>query len=237
MEIIERRSGNERRLNEFTVYCKRVGDAYGLEGGHSKTQNEYQSKMVFYKYLLENIAEGILVMDKDDRIFFINDPMVKIAGIQRGQLLGRVVLRNFSEGTLKEFKFYYLKAKESLDKVSYDSITVMTPAGKMTYQSGILLPLVNNGHFDGMICTIFDNTKRKQEEEARKKLISELQQALSKVKTLSGLLPICVSCKKIRDDKGYWNQIESYIRDHSSAEFSHGICPECAIKIYPDFYN
>jgi len=66
------------------------------------------------------------------------------------------------------------------------------------------------------------------------KVIEELKGALAKVKQLSGLLPICSSCKKIRDDKGYWNQIEAYIRDHSEAEFSHGICPECSKKLYPD---
>jgi DNA-binding response OmpR family regulator len=60
--------------------------------------------------------------------------------------------------------------------------------------------------------------------------VSELEAALAKVKTLSGMLPICASCKKIRDDGGYWRQIESYIRDHSEAEFSHGFCPECARK-------
>ena len=63
----------------------------------------------------------------------------------------------------------------------------------------------------------------------------ELKEALDKVKLLSGFLPICASCKKIRDDKGYWNQIEIYIRDHSEAEFSHSVCPECAKKLYPDF--
>ena len=61
---------------------------------------------------------------------------------------------------------------------------------------------------------------------------SQLNDSLSKVKKLSGLLPICASCKKIRDDQGYWKQIESYIRDHSEADFSHGICPECVEKIY-----
>ncbi|MDQ5987061.1 MAG: hypothetical protein CSYNP_02797 [Syntrophus sp. SKADARSKE-3] len=80
-----------------------------------------------------------------------------------------------------------------------------------------------------------DITERKQAEEDRKKLIEELREALSQVKTLSGLLPICASCKKIRDDKGYWNQIEYYIKEHSDAEFSHSICPECAEKLYPEF--
>ena len=68
----------------------------------------------------------------------------------------------------------------------------------------------------------------------RKKLILELHEALANVKKLSGMLPICASCKKIRDDKGYWTQVETYIRDRTEAEFTHGICPECAKKLYPD---
>jgi len=64
--------------------------------------------------------------------------------------------------------------------------------------------------------------------------LQDLQAALSEVKTLRGFLPICSYCKKIRDDKGYWNQIESYIQGHSDAEFSHSICQECAKKYYPD---
>jgi len=76
--------------------------------------------------------------------------------------------------------------------------------------------------------------ERKRAQIEKDNLIVELEDALHKVKALSGLLPICASCKKIRDDKGYWNQIEAYIRDHSEAEFSHGICPDCAKKLYPN---
>jgi hypothetical protein len=69
------------------------------------------------------------------------------------------------------------------------------------------------------------------------KLIVELEHALGEVKTLTGLLPICASCKRIRDDKGYWNQIEAYISDHSNAEFSHSICPDCQEKLYPELFR
>ncbi len=68
----------------------------------------------------------------------------------------------------------------------------------------------------------------------RKTIQEEREKAFSDIRVLSGLIPICSSCKKIRDDKGYWSQIESYIRDHSEAEFSHGICPDCAKELYPD---
>jgi len=82
-----------------------------------------------------------------------------------------------------------------------------------------------------------DITEQKQAEMAIKQERDNLQAALAEVKTLSGLLPICANCKKIRDDKGYWNQIEAYIRDHSEADFSHSICPECVKKLYPEFYK
>ena len=65
-------------------------------------------------------------------------------------------------------------------------------------------------------------------------MIAELRDALANLKRLSGLLPICASCKKIRDDQGYWHQVENYMQDHAEVEFSHGICPECAAKLYPE---
>jgi len=79
--------------------------------------------------------------------------------------------------------------------------------------------------------------QRKQIEEKREKEVRDREKALEEIKVLRGFLPICASCKKIRDDKGYWTQMEAYIRDHSEAEFSHGICPECAKKLYPELYS
>ena len=71
----------------------------------------------------------------------------------------------------------------------------------------------------------------------RQRLMTELKTALDHIKQLQGMLPICSECKKIRDDKGYWNRIESYISRHSEVEFSHGICPDCAKKLYPELYE
>lgn len=66
---------------------------------------------------------------------------------------------------------------------------------------------------------------------------SELQKAFEEIKRLKGIIPICSSCKKIRDDQGYWHQVESYIQDHTEAEFSHSVCPDCMKKLYPDFMD
>ena len=87
-------------------------------------------------------------------------------------------------------------------------------------------------YIDGII---FDDTERKRLEEEKGNLIIDLQNALSEVKKLSGFLPICSTCKKIRDDKGYWNEVERYIGQHSEAEFSHSICPDCMRKLYPEY--
>ncbi len=75
---------------------------------------------------------------------------------------------------------------------------------------------------------------RHQDLEELRRLNKELKQALKEIKTLQGIIPICASCKKIRDDKGYWEKIESFIASRSEAQFSHGICPDCAHKLYPE---
>jgi len=88
---------------------------------------------------------------------------------------------------------------------------------------------------DSCMGTIMLERKIQEQNREKDELISKLQDALDNIKKLSGLLPICSSCKKIRDDKGYWNQIEQYISEHSEAEFSHGICPDCVKKLYPQY--
>ena len=102
-----------------------------------------------------------------------------------------------------------------------------------------------NTMLDGMACVArqlagknaqleHEISERKELEQEREKLITQLQAALVQVKTLRGFLPICASCKNIRDDSGYWKQIEAYLHDHADVTFSHGICPDCAKKLYGD---
>lgn len=118
--------------------------------------------------------------------------------------------------------------------------------GRATVEAGLstvdgqTLPFLFTGYKfvqEGMSYLVgvgLDISQRVHSEKEKEKLIGRLKQSLSHVKQLSGLLPICASCKKIRDDKGYWNQIESYIRNHSEADFSHGLCPDCMETLYGD---
>lgn len=97
-------------------------------------------------------------------------------------------------------------------------------------------PIKNaEGQLMGASSIAYDITERKRIEDERTKMIQQLNETLSKVRTLSGLLPICASCKKIRDDHGYWQKLETFVHEHSNAEFSHSICPDCMEKLYPDF--
>jgi PAS domain S-box-containing protein len=92
-----------------------------------------------------------------------------------------------------------------------------------------------DGQLMGASSIAYDITERKRIEAERTRMIEQLNETLSKVRTLSGLLPICSNCKKIRDDKGYWQKLETFVHEHSNAEFSHSICPDCMEKLYPDF--
>ncbi len=97
------------------------------------------------------------------------------------------------------------------------------------------IPVKNShGEVTSLVGISRDITDQKILEEQRDHYVQELQEALDKVTTLSGLLPICAGCKKIRNDEGYWQQVEGYIMEHSSARFTHGLCPECAKRFYPD---
>jgi hypothetical protein len=95
-------------------------------------------------------------------------------------------------------------------------------------------PIFDQQKLVQMIEYTIDVSARKQLAAEREQIISDLQQALEQVKLLSGIVPICMYCKKIRDDQGYWNQLEKFISENSAAEFSHGICPRCVKEKFPD---
>jgi len=175
----------------------------------------------------------ILTRLSDGEIVEVNDGFVKITGYPAAEALRKttvvlhiwdsqedrvaVVEELLEKGRVRGREFLFRKR-------SGDALTGL-------FSADILY--INNEPF--ILSSISDITERKIGEMERERLIHELQEALAKVKKLSGFLPICASCKKIRNDQGYWTQIEAYIRDHSEAEFSHSICPECMKKLYPEF--
>lgn len=114
--------------------------------------------------------------------------------------------------------------------------TIVTFRGEPHHFDLTVEPL-RDAHSDivGITCASADITPIKQGAEERERLIRELQDALAQVSVLRGLLPICAHCKKIRNEHGEWNPVEKYIKDHTRVDFTHGICPECARRLYPEF--
>ena len=179
-----------------------------------------------YRSITESMIDSMYICSPDFRVEFMNTAMInKIGYDATGEHCFQTI--------------YGLDEKcpwcihEKVQKGEYVTTEIVNPKDGRTYNVSHSPIFHNNDSISKM--TIFrDITQRKLIEEEREKLIKELKNVLDQVKQLSGMLPICSSCKMIRDDKGYWSQIESYIRDHSEAEFSHSICPECAKKLYPD---
>jgi PAS domain S-box-containing protein len=179
---------------------------------------------------------GIIITDLNGAITFANQSFCKMFDNSNDNMIGMNAADLFSTKEVRTFsdvlaivdigkddtQEFVVKSKEGR------SFVVEVSASNVTSSSGELV---------GRMASFIDITKRKEIEADREKLINKLQDALNKIKTLRGIIPICASCKKIRDDKGYWNQIEIYIRDHSEADFSHGICPECAEKLYPELHQ
>ena len=136
-----------------------------------------------------------------------------------------------------ELAFADGKQMQSLPNYTYErEYRILSKDGQIKWVHEFAKNICNEaGQPEFIEGVIYDISDRKKIEKEKGQIIGELQQALAKVKQLSGFLPICSSCKKIRNDEGYWSQIESYISDHSEAEFSHSICPQCAKKLYPEF--
>lgn len=178
-----------------------------------------------YRALFENNPVETVTVDREGRVTEFNQAR-RTAG-RRPPKLGDVMYKDYASGHQIDMHNELMECIRLGQSRKYP---------EMRYKDEYLSINISSFH-GGAIITSSDITQRKQAEEERERLINELQQALAKVKRLSGLLPICSSCKKIRDDSGYWKQIEAYIREHSEAEFSHGVCPECARRLYPEIFE
>jgi PAS domain S-box-containing protein len=194
--------------------------------------------------LLKSVIESskdivIFALDRQYRYLSFNDnhyrTMKRIWGVDIE--LGQIILEYIKSPE------DCLKAKNSFDRaLTGEFFTIVEEYGdtalERRYYEDIYNPIRDgDGYVIGLTLFLTDITERRLAALEKERLITELQHALAEVKTLSGMLPICANCKKIRDDKGYWNQLESYLSVHTDALFSHSICPECMQKLYPDYTN
>ena len=201
-----------------------------------KVDADLQASENRLRLVVENVLDAIFLADPTGRFVMVNRQACVSTGYSEAELI-TMSTKDIEVGNTEE------QIAETFHGLSQGK----SHRGRGTHRKkdGTLFPvevllcsyMVRNEMF--MLGVARDMSEQEKAEQERESLIGELQLALSEIKQLSGLLPICASCKKIRDDSGYWNQLESYIKTHSSAEFSHGICPECVISLYgkEDWFN
>jgi|GEM_PF-3561665 PAS domain S-box-containing protein len=196
-----------------------------------------------FRLLVNNLPGVVFKGYLDWSIDFYDNKIEELAGYKREDFDSRrlkwcdVILPE----DLQKVKKRFIKALKT-NKLYKREYRIRTPKGKIVWiHSKGQIIIDQAGAIDHVAGVFFNITElkeakeeRKKAEKEREKVILELQDALAQVKTLKGLLPICAHCKKIRDDEGYWQTLEKYLREHSEAEFSHGICPDCLKKHYQD---
>lgn len=180
----------------------------------------------------------LLVLGPDGKVRLINRRGCEILGYEQEEIVGTDWIESFIparvKGEVKEV-FSGLLSGE-VDRFECFENPVLTKDGQeriIAWRNSLLKS--PEGKVIEILSSGEDITDRKRTEEERERLLRGLQDALSQVRALRGMLPICSACKKVRDDKGYWTQIEAYVREHAGVEFTHGLCPECKKRLYPEF--
>jgi PAS domain S-box-containing protein len=207
-----------------------------------KNQEKYSMsffKEVLLETVMDNSLDHIYVKDKQSRFVLCNMTVAKnMSGGKPEDLYGKTDHDFYP----KELADQYLADEKKILKTGMPLINReeenISHKGHKKWLLTTKVPIKDdNGNIIGILGINKDITGIKLLQEEREKLIKDLQNALGRIKLVSGLLPICTSCKKIRDDKGYWNKLESYMERHSSVEFSHSVCPECLKKAHPSIYD
>ena len=183
------------------------------------------------RYILDSLPDMILEVDSNMKIIWANKAALKL----NNGAVGKTCYEAFPGRDNKCEGCYCAKAYKSRKIEAGVMHQKNSATAGESYWENVGIPLHNQDNGVLTVLEVSRNvTDRVKTEKERERLIEKLESALEEVKKLSGLLPICSYCKKIRDDSGYWNQIEAYLTKHSDAQFSHGICQECAKKYFPD---
>ena len=183
--------------------------------------------------IVEGSDDAILSKDLNGVVLSWNHGAERIYGYTTREMVGTSLSKLIPADRLGEF-FSILERLRRGGRVERLETERLRKDGLRVNVALTISPIRNSlGEVIGASTIGRDITERHRLELERDHLIAELREALSKVKMLSGLLPICSSCKRIRDEGGHWEQVEVYVHEHSQADFTHGICPECALRLYP----
>jgi len=198
-----------------------------------------------YKDLLNSLNVGVVVYAPDSSILLSNPKASSILGLTEDQMMAKNAIdlqwkflrENGTPMPLEEYPVnQIISTKMPIHNMVIGIKHPKTNDFVWVLVNGFLLVEANK-KIKQVIINFIDITERKKIEEERERLINKLKNALSEIKALQEILPICSHCKKIRDDQGNWEKVEKYIHDRSEAEFSHSICPECAKKVWGGYLS
>ncbi len=192
--------------------------------------------------IASSLGEGLYVLNDGGNVTFINPEAERLLGWTEAELIDKniheLIHNRKQDGTPLPFDECPIRGVIRTGKrfSSREEIFIRKD-GTVFPVSVISTPLMEDGTIVASVTAFRDISELKGIEQERERLISALQKALAEIKTLHGILPICSFCKKIRDDKGAWKHLESYISERSEAVFTHGLCQECAKKAYPEYFK
>ncbi len=225
---------NDRRKGRFTLNTVELLEGIASHIGAAMMRKQAEEKLRQLSRAVEQSPASIVITNPAGDIEYVNPKFVQVTGYTLVEALGKNP-RILKSGEKSPEAYRDLWETISAGKEWRGEFHNKKKDGELYWESASISPIRNlAGRVTHYVAVKEDITARKQTEAERDRLITDLQEALANVKSLSGLLPICAGCKKIRDDKGYWSQVESYISVHSDATFTHGLCPECAKKFFPD---
>lgn len=219
-------------------------DARTLELDHANQElraeiqerKEIGKRLEQFKRAVEESPVSIMITDPEGRVEYINPRYTEVTGYFMDDVKG-MTTTEIRLGMDSEEEHRVLWSTIRSRKEWRGELHSKRKNGEDFWEHVSISPLMDaGGQITHFVAIREDITTFKKSAAEREQLITDLKDALAKVKTLSGFLPICASCKKIRDDHGYWASVEQYIEDHSEAVFSHGICPSCAQKLYPEMF-
>ena len=217
---------------------RRIEELEQAQSEHKKAEAALRESEEKYKLLAENSADIIYKINVEtEKCTYASPTVERMLGYTVEETLTLEIQDLLTPESYTKQKEKLLK---SLEDSQYDSEMMEL---EVIHKAGHTLPVEINANFifdvNGNPVEILgvarDISNQKKVREERETLIQELQEALKEIKTLRGILPICTICSKVRDDKGYWEQVDVYIQKHSQADISHSICPECAKALYPNF--
>ncbi len=189
-----------------------------------------------YRTLLDESSDPIFSFYPDGTYRYVNRAFADGVGLKVENIIGHKIWDVFPKDEAEK-RFGVIKKVFLSGKPLEIEVRVPLPSGDAFYLTTVKPVITDNNSVETVICTSKNITSRKNAEMSLQDERDKLAAALEEIQTLSGLLPICSACHKIRNDSGYWHKLEAYIQEHTEAQFSHTTCPECTTKLYGDLLD